>query len=386
MTWRRTLVLSPPGRMEQVSTWIAFFISGFGTAAWAPLVPFAKARVGLGNGTLGLVLLCLGAGSIMAMPLSGTATARFGCRAVLLTAAGLMCLALPLLTLASSASFLAGTLFLFGAGAGALDCTTNIQAIIVERASGRPMMSGFHALFSIGGIVGAAVVSVLLSFGVTPFLSALGVAIGIALAMSRAEAHFLRYGAAGRGPLFAIPRGIVLFIGILCFVVYLTEGSALDWSAVFLTSVRGVKPAYAGLGYVAFASMMALVRLGGDGVVQRFGRGKIVVMGGLVAASGLALVALVPVWPIGLLGYALVGAGCANLVPILITLAGGQKDMPEHVAVPAVSTLGYAGMLAGPAAIGFLAHAASLSAAFLVVALLLLGVGMSGFILRTRVT
>ncbi|HWA81578.1 MAG TPA: MFS transporter, partial [Acetobacteraceae bacterium] len=121
------------------------------------------------------------------------------------------------------------------------------------------------------------------------------------------------------------------------------------------------------------------------GIVQRFGRGKIVVMGGLVAASGLALVALVPVWPIGLLGYALVGAGCANLVPILITLAGGQKDMAEHVAVPAVSTLGYAGMLAGPAAIGFLAHAASLSAAFLVVALLLLGVALSGFILRTRV-
>jgi len=371
--------------MERISTRIAFFISGFGTAAWAPLVPFAKARVGLGNGTLGLVLLCLGAGSIMAMPLSGVAAGRFGCRAVLLTATGLMCLTLPLLTIVGSVYLLSVTLFLFGASAGSIDCAMNIQAIIVERASGRSMMSGFHALFSIGGIVGAAMVSVLLSFGASPFLSAFSVAIGIVLALSRAEAHFLRYGAAGKGPLFAIPRGIVLFIGILCFVVFLTEGSALDWSAVFLTSVRGVKPAYAGLGYVAFASMMTLGRLGGDTIAQRFGRGKIVVMGGLVAASGLALVALVPDWTIGLLGYALVGAGCANLVPILITAAGRQKDMPEHVAVPAVSTLGYAGILAGPAAIGFLAHAASLSTAFLIMAFLLLGVAMSGFVLRTRV-
>ncbi len=364
---------------------MAFFISGFGTAAWAPLVPFAKARVGLGDGALGLMLLCVGTGSMLAMPLAGALTARFGCRAVLVAASGLICLTLPLLTMVASLPRLAAALFLFGAGAGALDCAMNIQAIIVERAGGRPMMSGFHALFSIGGIVGAGAVSLLLALGASPFFSALGVAIFIVLALLGAEAHFLRYGITGEGPVFAIPRGIVLFIGILCFVVFLTEGSVLDWSAVFLTSVRGVEPAYAGLGYVAFAAMMTIGRLSGDTIVRRLGRGKVVVMGGLAAASGLALAALVPSWKAGLLGYALVGAGCANLVPVLYTAIGRQKDMPEHVAVPAVSTLGYAGILAGPAAIGFLAHAASLPAAFLVMAVLLSGVAMSELVLRAYI-
>ncbi|HUA77534.1 MAG TPA: MFS transporter [Acetobacteraceae bacterium] len=373
-----------PAVGTRLSTRIAFFISGFGTAAWAPLVPFAKARVGLANGTLGLVLLCLGAGSIIAMPLAGAFTTRFGCRAVLLAGIGLICLTLPLLTTVSSIPGLAASLLLFGAGAGSLDCAMNIQAIIVERASGRPMMSGFHGLFSIGGIIGAALVSFLLALGTSPLSSAAIVVVGILLALWRAEAYFLRYGAAGSGPVFAIPRGIVLLLGILCFVVFLTEGSALDWSAVFLTSVRDVKPAYAGLGYVAFASMMTIGRLTGDTIVKRLGRGKIVVMGGLAAAGGLALIALVPSWKIGILGYALVGAGCANLVPVLYTAIGHQKAMPEHVAVPAVSTLGYAGILAGPAAIGFLAHAASLSVAFLIVAALLVGVALSGFTLRAR--
>jgi MFS family permease len=361
---------------------VAFFISGFGTAAWAPLVPFAKARVGLGDGALGLMLLCVGTGSMIAMPLAGALTARFGCRAVLLAASGLLCLTLPLLPTVTSLPRLAATLLLFGAGAGSLDCAMNIQAIIVERASGRAMMSGFHALFSIGGIVGAGMVSFLLAVGASPSLSALGVAIAIVLALLGAEAHFLRYGVTGEGPIFAIPHGIVLLIGMLCFVVFLTEGSVLDWSAVFLTSVRGVEPAYAGLGYVAFAAMMTIGRLSGDAIVQRLGRGKVVVMGGLAAASGLALAALVPSWKAGLLGYALVGAGCANLVPVLYTAVGRQKAMPEHVAVPAISTLGYAGILAGPAAIGFLAHAAGLPVAFLIVAILLLGVATSELALR----
>jgi predicted MFS family arabinose efflux permease len=382
MSLAETIATSEPGRPEQVSTRIAFFIAGFGTAAWAPLVPFAKARTGIEDGALGLLLLCLGAGSIIAMPVAGGLAARFGCRRVLVVAALVICLTLPLLAVVSDLVLLGLVLFVFGAGVGSLDCTVNIQAVIVERASGRAMMSGFHGLFSVGGIAGAGGVSVALMLGASPLLASLGVVVLILAALFRAAPDLLPYGATGDGPAFAVPHGIVLFIGILCFVMFLTEGAVLDWSAVFLNSVHGVDPAYAGLGYAAFATTMTIGRLTGDRLVRSIRPSTVIALGALCAAAGLALATLGQSWIVGLAGYALVGAGCANIVPVLYSAVGRQKVMPEHVAVPAISTLGYAGILAGPAAIGFVAHGSSLSIAFLIVAVLLVGVAASGRLLN----
>jgi MFS family permease len=156
----------------------------------------------------------------------------------------------------------------------------------------------------------------------------------------------------------------------------------LDWSALFLSSVRGMAKSYAGLGYAAFALTMTIGRLAGDRLVHRFGGGNIILFGGLCAAGGFALATLVGSWPVALVGYGLVGVGCSNIVPVLFTSAGRQTAMPEAVAVPAVTTLGYAGILIGPAAIGFVAHAASLPVAFMIVAMLLVGVAASGRLLR----
>ncbi|NWD08896.1 MFS transporter [Pseudomonas gingeri] len=371
-----------PGRLEQMSTRIAFFIAGFGVAAWAPLVPYAKARAGLDEGTLGLLLLCLGVGSIIAMPVAGALASRFGCRRVLTVGTLLICLALPLLATVSSVPLLVAALFLFGAGLGSVDSTVNLQAVIVERASGKTMMSGFHGLFSLGGIAGAAGLSALLGLGLSP-LAAIGVVIVfLILALLKAAPHLLPYGSASAGPAFAVPHGVVLFIGLLCFVVFLAEGAMLDWSAVFLSAERQVPDAYAGLGYAAFALTMTLGRLTGDAIVRRLGAKPVIVIGGITAAVGLALSTLAPAWEAALLGYALVGAGCSNIVPVLYTAVGKQKVMPESIAIPAITTLGYAGILAGPAAIGFIAHASSLSLAFLLIALMLVGVAIGGKILR----
>jgi predicted MFS family arabinose efflux permease len=382
MASAETITATSPGRAEQISTRIAFFIAGVGVAAWAPLVPFAKTRASLDEGTLGLLLLCLGVGSILAMPASGALVARFGCRRLLIASSILMCLTLPLLAVISNQALLGMTLLLFGAGLGTLDCVVNIQAVIVERASGRTMMSGFHGLFSVGGIAGSGGVSVLLSAGASPLMAVLGVVALIVALLVYAAPSFLSNGGEGDGPTFAIPRGVVLFIGILCFIVFLTEGAMLDWSAVFLTSMRGVDPSQAGLGYTAFATTMTIGRLTGDKIVQRLGHARIILLGGLLAAGGLALATLSPSWLAGLVGYALVGAGCSNIVPVLFTAVGRQKTMPEHVAVPAISTLGYAGILAGPAAIGFIAHVTSLSIALLGLVGLLVAVAMSGRFLR----
>ncbi|WP_109513155.1 MFS transporter [Pseudomonas ovata] len=369
-------------QQQQTATRLAFFIAGFSMAAWAPLVPYAKSRVGLDDGMLGLLLLCLGVGSISAMPVAGALAARWGCRRLLVGSTLLICLCLPLLATVSSLPLLVAALFVFGIGMGGVDCTANIQAVIVERASGKTMMSGFHGLFSLGGIVGAAGVSALLGLGASPLVAILVVVVLTLLTLFKARPHLLPYGGSTDGPSFAIPRGVVLFIGLLCFTVFLAEGAMLDWSAVFLSSVRSMDTAWAGLGYAVFAVTMTLGRLFGDAIVRRVGPNRVIILGGLLAAIGLALSTVVPAWEAALLGYALVGAGCSNIVPVCYSAAGRQTAMPESVAIPAVTTLGYAGILMGPAAIGFIAHVSSLATAFMIVAVMLLGVAVSGARLR----
>lgn len=371
-----------PGPAQAYATRIAFFIAGFGMAAWAPLVPFAKERLGIQEGALGTLLLCLGAGSIVAMPLAGILTSSVGCRRVLILSVLLTCATLPMLAQVSSILWLALALFFFGAGIGALDCAMNIQAIILERAGGRTMMSGFHGLFSLGGVVGAGGMSGLLSLGVSPSNATLTVVAVIAVLLALSAPHFLTYGGRSSGPAFALARGVVLFIGVLCFILFLTEGAVLDWSAVFLADVRGMSSAHAGLGYAAFAATMTVGRLTGDRFVRRVGPKRIVIGGSLVAAAGLALATLIPSWPVALLGYALVGVGCSNIVPIMFSLAGKQDEMPESIAVPAITTMGYAGVLLGPALIGFVAHATNLAAALLILAMMLLGVAVSARMLK----
>lgn len=351
-------------------------------AAWAPLVPFAKERLGIQEAALGTLLLCLGAGSIVAMPLAGIWTSRMGCRRVLILSVLVVCATLPLLAHVSSIFLLGLVLLLFGAGIGSLDCAMNIQAIILERESGRAMMSGFHGLFSLGGAVGAAGMTGLLSSGMSPWNATLIVVAVIAVLLALGAPHFLPYGGRGGGPAFALAKGVVLLIGAICFILFLAEGAVLDWSAVFLTDVRGMSPAHAGLGYAAFAATMTIGRLTGDRFVMRVGPRMTVIGGSLLAATGLALATIVPSWPVALAGYALVGAGCSNIVPVMFSLAGKQDEMPESIAVPAITTMGYAGVLLGPASIGFIANATGLSTALLLLAVLVASVAGSARMLK----
>ena len=367
-----------PGSLQQISTRVAFFIAGFGISAWAPLIPYAKDRLGIDEGVLGLLLLCLGAGSIITMPIAGALAARFGCRLMIRAATLLICASLPFLAMVASVPALVIVLLIFGAAIGAVDVVVNIQAVIVEKASGKSMMSGFHGLWSVGGFVGAGGVSGLLWAGVSPLVAVscvIVVIVGLLLTFGR---HLLPYGSEEKdGPLFVLPKGIVLFIGFLCFIVFLAEGSMLDWSAVFLTSLRGVDFSHAGLGYSLFSVAMMIGRLSGDRVVHKFGGKKILTFGGICAASGVAIAIFIPTWIASLIGFGLLGLGASNIVPVLYSVLGRQKVMPANLAVSAVTTLGYSGILVGPALIGFIAHTTSLSFAFLVVAAMLLIVAAS---------
>lgn len=376
-----------PGKTEQFSTRVIFFVAGFAMAAWAPLVPYAKARVGADDATLGLILLCLGAGSIVTMPVTAALAARFGCRAVVEVTTLILCAVLPLLAVAPNVPLLAATLFVFGAAIGTNDVTISIQAVIVERASGRAMMSGFHGLFSVGGIAGAACVSLLLWLGASPLTATLCVAAVVLALLLVCARHLLPYANEGEQPGFVVPHGLVLFVGCLCFIAFLAEGSMLDWSAVFLTTQRAVAPAHAGLGYAAFAGAMTLGRLTGDRIVHALGPRTVLIFGAICAASGMALAVLAPWWTAALAGFALVGLGASNIVPVFYTALGRQSAVPLNIAIAAISVLGYLGILCGPALIGFVAQATSLSVALLGVAVLLLVVAASApAVTRGRVT
>lgn len=373
-------------RAQQHATRVAFFIPGFVIATWAPLVPFAKLRTGLDEAGLGLVLLCLGLGSLLAMPLAGALAARQGCRRVMLGSTALMLATLPLLALVPDARLLGLALLVFGAAVGAMDCTMNIQAVVVEREAGRPMMSGFHAFYSIGSLVGALLATLVLGTGRGPLVAALVVAMAAALLCVLAMRAWRPDRAPAGAAVFALPRGVVVAIGAVCFVSFLAEGAMLDWSAVFLHEVRGIAVAQAGWGFVAFNLAMTATRLVGDGVIARLGRAPTVLAGGTVGACGLALAVLAPGLVLSLVGHALLGVGCANIVPVMFSLAGEQRRMPAHLAIPAVTTLGYAGVLAGPALIGFVAQGASLSTALLAVAATLAMAALLGARLGARRT
>lgn len=363
-----------PGTAAQLSTRLTFFIAGLCTASWAPLVPLVKARAAIDEGVLGLLLLCLGLGSISAMPVTGFLVGRYGCQRVIVVATLIMALSLPLLAWLSGVTALAIAIVVFGIGLGMLDCAMNVQAVMVSEASARPIMSSFHGLYSLGGILGALGMTALLAAGLSPLAAVLCV-VGLTLVtLIKAAPNLLPYGSEGDTPFFALPRGKVLFLGGLCFIVFIAEGAMLDWSGVFLVSLRGMDPAYGGLGYAAFATAMTGSRLAGDCMVTRFKPARVVVMGSLCASLGIVFSLLTSSWSFSLLGYALVGVGCANIVPVLFSAVARQTHMPQGTAVPAMTTLGYAGVLMGPALIGFVAHASSLQLALGLVAIALLGV------------
>ena len=358
-----------------LATRIIFFIAGFITATWAVIVPFARGNTGVNEAQLGTLLLCLGVGALIAMPVTGWLTSRFGCRRVILVAVALVIISTPWLSVLSNPLLLALALLVFGVGIGVTDCAMNIQAILVEKQAEKPVMSGFHGMYSVGGIAGAGFMTLLLAMGFSVLTGCL-LAVAAVFIMTLVSAPgLLTYANPAEGPVFAVPRGSVLIIGIICFAVFLTEGTVLDWSAVYLTDVRAIPAPLGGLGYTCFAIAMTVARLTGDRIISSLGRLPVVLGGALVAAAGMAMVTFIDSWPLALLGYTLVGAGCANIVPVMFSAAGRQTVMPQAVAVPAITTLGYLGVLSGPAVIGYVAHYTHLAFSFSLIMALMLVVG-----------
>lgn len=347
-----------------------FFIGGFGTATWAPLVPLLRERLMVGDDVLGMLLLCIGVGSLLTMPLSGALAMRLGCRRVVMTASILFAAILLLVSCVDALSLAVPIVLIFGAVMGCIDVVVNIVAVLVEKGIGRRIMSGMHAFWSLGGFVGAGLYGVWVGLlGLTPFQST-AIAAGLILLLTAVYGrHLIPYGGGG-GALLALPRGIIVFVGMTAFIAFLSEGAVMDWGGVYLTTVRGMDLALAGTGYSVFSAAMLTMRFLGDRVVQRIGALLVAVGGALLAFGGILLVMFAPVDALLYVGFFAIGIGSANIVPVFFSLMGRQNVMPVSAAVSAVSTMGYLGILAGPAAIGFVSSLTTLQMAFAMLAAL----------------
>ncbi|MGK9063897.1 MFS transporter [Stutzerimonas chloritidismutans] len=355
------------------ATRVGFFMAGFGLSVWAPLVPYVRARIEMSDALFGMLLLCVGIGSLTWMPLSGMLVARQGIRPVILGSVALLALALAGMALTDSILVLALALFCFGGSLGVIDVAFNIQGVMVERDTGKRYMSNFHGMFSLGSISGALALTGALTLGMAPAVGTLLMVGLIVLANLAVSPGLLRERAPAGGVAFVRPSGMVLLVGSLCFIVYLAEGAVLDWSALYLTENKALDAARGGLGYASFALMVTLGRFLGAPVVSSLGTARVIGFGGVLAAVGIALTLVTEHWGLALLGYGLCGLGCANVSPVMISSLSRQQVMPVNQAITAATTIGFAGVLAGPAVIGVIAHYASLTLAFALLALLLLG-------------
>ncbi|WP_336749651.1 MFS transporter [Pantoea vagans] len=356
------------------STRVIFFICGFATGAWAPLVPYAQQRLALDPSLFGSLLLCMGAGSLCSMSFSGYLAGKFGCQKMICMGVFVFCCALPILAIANTIQGMMLTMFFFGAGMGLTDVTMNIQGALIEQNSTKPLMSGFHGMYSVGGITGAAGGSFILTQGFSIFQMALTFTIMIVLLMLMSAKNFLTHAFDSQGEKPKAPIRLnlrIIIMALMSIICFLAEGSIMDWGGIWLTTLRNLNMEFAGWGYAIFGIAMSLMRLCGDRFIHLLGKTRVLMLSSACSVIGFTIPVVTSEWEMSLLGFFLVGVGAANVVPIITSLAANEKIMPPNLTVSIVSTFAYLGTLMGPALLGFIAHQSSLSTSFSVIACLM---------------
>jgi MFS family permease len=349
----------------RVAVSAAFLIHATVSGTWAPRLPAIKESLELSDGELGTALVGLAIGLLIGTRVAGAPVDRFGSRPV-------MRAGFPLL---------AASLLLPGLASGALDVAMNAQGIEVERYLRRPILSGLHGLWSVGLGIGAGVAAVAAAIEADPLEHFAVVAVALALA----SLVFLSGLLAAQTAHSDVPEPHVdvhwtpalLLLGVIAFCSFVGEGSASDWSAVYMTQELSASPALGAVAFAAFAVTMAIARFVVDSLRARFGNVVLVRGGSLIAAGGLGLALVVHEPAAAIAGFALLGLGLAPVVPIAFSAAGDLDPRATGRLVGRVATLGYVGSVAGPIMIGWLAEATSLRAALGLVVLLSLVIAAS---------
>jgi predicted MFS family arabinose efflux permease len=345
----------------RAATLAVFFVNGLGIGAWSAAIPPLKVAFALSDGRLSLILLAFAGGAMSFMPIGGAIAPRWaptGLTTARAAFAFTLSFALPLL--AWNALALAAAAFCMGAANGLLDVSMNAHASVVERQWSAPIMSSFHAAFSVGGLAGAGAAFLYFGASAPVLLAAVG-AVGFVVVVSASGALGKRE---RRNPssTLAWPARTLFALAIIAFLLFLCEGAIIDWSGVYLASI-GASTTFASAGFAAFSIAIVTGRLLGDRVVARYGRAFVVSAGALIAAGGLGLAAGSPHIGSLLLGYAMVGAGLSNVVPALFSASAGFGSSPGQ-GIAAIATAGYAGLLTGPPFVGAIATFGNLRLGF----------------------
>ncbi|MGI9254739.1 MAG: MFS transporter, partial [Thermomicrobiales bacterium] len=378
-------------RTARIAAASFFFLNGIASGNWVTRIPDVQRGLRLSDGQLGFALLGAALGALVALPISGWLVARYGSGRMLFAAGAGISLMLPILPIAPSLALFFLALLCYGLVFGTLEVPANAQAVLVETAWGRPLMSSFHAMFSVGGHAGAAMGGVIAGLGVPPFLHLLAVGAALLTMTFFARPHLLpdttTEHESDHGPIFAIPRGPLLALGAIGFCVLLGEGAMADWSAVYLKTTLQAGATLAAAGYAIFSLTMAGGRLTGDRLTTRFGPERVVRVGGAIAGVGLGAAMLLGGIPAALIGFACVGAGLAAVFPITMGASGRVPGVAPSMALTAVATAGYTGFMIGPPAIGFISDHLGLRAGLgLVAALSLVIMLLAGRVSGATVT
>ncbi|CAM5596625.1 MFS transporter [Streptomyces tanashiensis] len=361
-----------------------FCVHGSVTGSFATRIPWIQEHTGVSAGQLGLALAFPALGASLAMPLAGAVSHRFGARTALRGLLALWTLSLTLPSLAPNVWGLCGALFVYGATAGMSDVAMNALGVETENRLGKSIMSSLHGMWSVGALLGSAAGTVAAHLGgdarlhhliAALVLTALGLVLcqGVLDVRSAPEEE--------PPPRFSLPPRSALVIGAIGFCGVFAEGASLDWSAVYLRDELGSSAGLAAASTTAFALTMAVARLAGDRVVDRFGAVRTVRVGGAVATLGGVLVVLAPHAAVAMAGFGLIGLGIAVVVPLAFAAAGRSGPNPSQ-AIAGVATITYTSGLIAPSAIGGIADATSLVFSFGLVTLLALGLVLGAGVLR----
>ncbi|MGD1885589.1 MAG: MFS transporter [Cohaesibacteraceae bacterium] len=366
--------LASPFLRHRVSVSAMFLLNGMMVGGWAPAIPPFKDKHGLGESELGLMILLIGVGSLITMPVTGALIARRGSTGVLQVAAALCTILLPLALFAPSIALAIGALLLFGGGLGAMDVSMNANAVRVEAHYAKPILSSCHGFWSVGALIGAGGGSVMLGqlglAGLAGGVFAL-MLVGTALALPNLMADRVEQGEGIEKPKLALPRSLALYvIAMVALAGFTAEGAILDWAALYLRDERDIPASMAGYAFAAFSAMMALVRFAGDPIRTRLGDQRMLRYSGIIAAVGFLIAGLWPSLTGSLIGFAIVGLGLANVVPIAFAAADRVPGVPRGIGISIATACGYAGLLVAPPLIGFVAEVTSFAVIFAWVSLL----------------
>ena len=371
MTQTLLPVPSSPGT-ARLAISLVFLVNGAVLATWVSRIPVIKGALALSDGQLGLALLGMAIGALIAFPITGFLTSRFGSRNVTLVTGVLYCMILPLLTLAVSLPMLALTLLAFGAFNGSMDVAMNAHGVEVEERAGRRILSSLHGMWSLGGLIGAGLGVLAAHQGLSPgtHLTVMGALLAVILVLVAPRLLASRPTRRSGDPVFSLPTPALLGFGLIAVCAFLSEGAMADWSAVYLRDTLQTSAAFAAVGYAAFSLTMTAGRFTGDALVTRLGPVRTVRYGGLLAGLGLGTALLLGSPVFTLVGFACVGLGLAAIAPLVFSAAARTPGVSSGTAIAAVATMGYAGFLAGPPLIGVIAEGVTMRVALSSVAVL----------------